>query len=411
MHRVRWKFPTQPTARLSRPDSRLDRDVKSAQANGDQVVFVAGSHGRAERTVELLKDYDVRAIMASDAGDVVRGAVMVAEGWLSKGFRLRPSGDRLEAIAALRSYAETDVFDEERRKTGAGKKRSVSAAFLSDLRDLKVGDLIVHVDHGIGQFVGLKQISVAGGDVVQEFLELRYFGDAKLFVPVERLDLIQKYTGGTKPPLDRLGGTSWERAKTRVKKAMRDMAEELLKLYAARKAVPGHAFGPDTHWQEEFEDAFEFTLTPDQATAIADIKRDMESPTPMDRLLCGDVGYGKTEVAMRAAFKAVMDGKQVAFLAPTTVLGGAALENACAIGSRHSRPRSTWSAASAPSRRSRKRSMRWRRAVSTSSSARIACCRRTSTSRTSACSSSTKSSASAWRTRNASSRCARRSTS
>src|SRR4030095_6606222 len=128
------------------------------------------------------------------------------------------------------------------------------------------------------------------------------------------------YTGGTRPALDRLGGTTWEKAKTRVKKAMRDMAEELLKLYAQRRAVPGHAFAADTHWQEEFEDAFEFDLTPDQATAIADIKRDMESSTPMDRLLCGDVGYGKTEVAMRAAFKAVMEGKQVAVLAPTTVL-------------------------------------------------------------------------------------------
>jgi transcription-repair coupling factor (superfamily II helicase) len=301
-------------------------DVKTAQANGDFVIFVAGSHGRAERTVELLKDYDVRAIMASDAGDVVRGAVMVAEGWLSKGFRLRSvanapaEADALQTSPSLLIYAETDVFDEERRKTGAGKKRSASAAFLSDLRDLKVGDLIVHVDHGIGQFVGLKQISIAGGDIVQEFLELQYHGDAKLFVPVERLDLIQKYTGGSKPPLDRLGGTTWERAKSKVKKAMRDMAEELLKLYAARKAVAGYAFSADTHWQEEFEDAFEFTLTPDQATAIADIKRDMESSTPMDRLLCGDVGYGKTEVAMRAAFKSVMEGKQVAFLAPTTVL-------------------------------------------------------------------------------------------
>ncbi len=321
----------QPTATFHGRIPDWIADVRTAQANDDLVVFVAGSHGRAERTVELLKDYDLRAIMASDAGDVVRGAVMVAEGWLSKGFHLRTGLKTQDSgPQALVLYAETDVFDEERRKTGphlrqgygaqAGKKRSVSAAFLSDLRDLKVGDLIVHVDHGIGQFVGLKQISVAGGDVVQEFLELRYFGDAKLFVPVERLDLIQKYTGGTKPPLDRLGGTSWERAKTKVKKAMRDMAEELLKLYAARKAVPGHAFGPDTHWQEEFEDAFEFTLTPDQSTAIAEIKRDMESPTPMDRLLCGDVGYGKTEVAMRAAFKAVMDGKQVAFLAPTTIL-------------------------------------------------------------------------------------------
>src|SRR5207237_2151724 len=155
-------------------------------------------------------------------------------------------------------------------------------------------------------------------DHVQEFLELHYAGEDKLFVPVERLDLMQKYTGASKPPVDRLGGASWEKAKSKVKKAMRDMAEELLKLYAARKAVPGHAFAPDSHWQQEFEDAFEYDLTIDQTSAITDIKKDMESPTPMDRLLCGDVGYGKTEVAMRAAFKAVMDGKQVAFLAPTT---------------------------------------------------------------------------------------------
>ena len=151
-------------------------------------------------------------------------------------------------------------------------------------------------------------------------MELRYAGDDKLFVPLERLDLVQKYTGGARPTLDRLGGTTWEKAKTRVKKAMRDMAEELLKLYAARKAVVGHAFSADSHWQQEFGDAFEYDLTTDQQSAIADITRDMESPTPMDRLLCGDVGYGKTEVAMRAAFKAVIEGKQVAFLAPTTVL-------------------------------------------------------------------------------------------
>jgi transcription-repair coupling factor (superfamily II helicase) len=176
----------------------------------------------------------------------------------------------------------------------------------------------VHVDHGIGLFVGLKRIDV--GLEPQEFMELRYAGEDKLFVPVERLDLVQKYTGASRPALDRLGGTTWEKAKTRVKKAMRDMAEELLKLYAARKAVAGYAFSADTHWQQEFEDTFEYELTPDQRTAIDDIKNDMQSPSTMDRLLCGDVGYGKTEVAMRAAFKAVMDGKQVAFLAPTTVL-------------------------------------------------------------------------------------------
>ena len=232
----------------------------------------------------------------------------MAVGKLSRGFRLTDGG--------LRLYAEADVFEEERR--APERRRSATKAFLSDLRDLKVDDLVVHIDHGIGVFVGLKQIGV--GDATHEFLELRYAGDDKLFVPVERLDLVQKYTGATRPPVDRLGGASWERAKTRVKKAMRDMAEELLKLYAARQAIPGHVFSPDSHWQQEFEDAFEYELTPDQQAAVADIKRDMEAPTPMDRLLCGDVGYGKTEVAMRAAFKAVMDGKQVAFLAPTTVL-------------------------------------------------------------------------------------------
>ena len=153
-----------------------------------------------------------------------------------------------------------------------------------------------------------------------EFVELRYHGDDKLFVPVEQVDLLQKYTGATNPALDRLGGTKWQKAQSRVKKAMRDMAEELLRLYAARKALPGHAFSPDTHWQQEFESAFDYELTPDQKSALIEIKRDMEIAESMDRLLCGDVGYGKTEVALRAAFKAVMDGKQVALLTATTVL-------------------------------------------------------------------------------------------
>jgi transcription-repair coupling factor (superfamily II helicase) len=290
-------------------------DVRRARERGDAVLFVADSTGRAERTIEILRDYGIVAMPVEDA-DSHAAAVFVTVGTLSRGFRL--------GEAALQIYAETDVFEEERRP--AEKRRSLAQTFLSDLRDLKVGDLVVHVDHGIGEFIGLKQLTTSaqtmGGASAEllEFLELRYHGDDKLFVPVERLDLIQKYTGGSRPALDRLGGTTWERVKTRVKKAMRDMAEELLRLYAQRKAVPGHAFSPDTHWQEEFESAFPYELTADQTTAIADIKRDMETPTPMDRLLCGDVGYGKTEVAMRAAFKAVMDGKQVAFLAPTTVL-------------------------------------------------------------------------------------------
>jgi transcription-repair coupling factor (superfamily II helicase) len=283
-------------------------EIRRLRDQGETVLFVAATAGRAERTIELLKEYDVFAIPVERAEDARYAAVLVAVGGLSRGFRLPDAG--------LQIFAEPDVFEEDRR--APERRRSATKAFLSDLRDLKVADFVVHVDHGIGMFVGLKQIGI--GDSMQEFLELRYAGDDKLFVPVERLDLVQKYTGATRPPVDKLGGTTWERAKTRVKKAMRDMAEELLKLYAARQAVPGHAFTADSHWQQEFEDAFEYELTVDQKTAIADIKRDMESPTPMDRLLCGDVGYGKTEVAMRAAFKAVMDGKQVAVLAPTTVL-------------------------------------------------------------------------------------------
>jgi transcription-repair coupling factor (superfamily II helicase) len=284
-------------------------EIRRTRESGETMVFVAHSAGRAERTIELLSDYEIYAAPIERAEEVRSASVLVAVGYLSHGFRLPEAG--------LQFWAETDVFEEE-RKTHERRRAAARTTFLSDFRDLKVGDLVVHVDHGIGVFVGLKRIDV--GTAPQEFMELRYAGDDKLFVPVERLDLVQKYTGSTRPALDRLGGTTWEKAKTRVKKAMRDMAEELLKLYAARKATPGHAFSPDSHWQQEFEDAFEWDLTVDQVNAIADIKGDMETPTAMDRLLCGDVGYGKTEVAMRAAFKVVMDGKQVAFLAPTTVL-------------------------------------------------------------------------------------------
>lgn len=283
-------------------------ELRRAREEHETVLLVAATTGRAERTIELLKEYDLIALPIERAEFTRSAALLVATGRLSQGFRL--------PAAALQIFAETDIFDEER--VGRERRQSATRTFLADFRDLKVGDLVVHVDHGIGVFVGLKKINV--GAETQEFMELRYATEDKLFVPVERLDLVQKYSGGARPALDRLGGATWEKAKTRVKKAMRDMAGELLKLYAARKAVPGYAFSADTHWQEEFENAFEWELTADQTSAITDIKRDLESPTPMDRLLCGDVGYGKTEVAMRAAFKVVMDGKQVAVLAPTTVL-------------------------------------------------------------------------------------------
>src|SRR5262249_14800255 len=197
-------------------------EIRRLRDAGNTILFVAATAGRAERTIELLKEYEVLAAPVERADDARYAAVLVALGGLSRGFRLPDAG--------LQIYAETDIFEEERR--AAERRRSTTKAFLSDLRDLKIGDYVVHVDHGIGVFVGLKKIGV--GDNEQEFIELRYAGEDKLFVPVERLDLVQKYTGASKPPVDRLGGTSWERAKTKVKKAMRDMAEELLKLYAAR---------------------------------------------------------------------------------------------------------------------------------------------------------------------------------
>ena len=285
-------------------------DVRRGRERGDRLLFVAETAGRAERIVELLAEHDLVGVKVERAETTAPAAVLVATGRLSRGFRL--PGARLQI------YAESDLFEDEHLIRH--QKKSAARAFLSDFRDLKAGDPVVHVDHGVGAFVGLRHLGTEPGRAPQEFVELRYAAGDKLFVPVEQLDLLQKFTGAAKASLDKLGGTSWQKAKKRVRKSMRDMAQELLKLYAARKALPGHAFSPDTHWQREFEAAFEYALTPDQQSALADIKRDMEAPGTMDRLLCGDVGYGKTEVALRAAFKALMDGKQAALLTATTVL-------------------------------------------------------------------------------------------
>jgi transcription-repair coupling factor (superfamily II helicase) len=211
---------------------------------------------------------------------------------------------------------EREIFGEEVR--AAPEKRRKGAAFISDFRDLKPGDLVVHVDHGVGRYQGLARPPASPRD----FMLLQYADDARLYVPVDRLDLVQKYGAGdgSSRSLDKLGGPGWERVRGRVKKAVRDMTKELLELYATRKAIAGRPFTSDTAWQREFEDGFPFVLTPDQERAIAEVKADLESEKPMERLLCGDVGYGKTEVAMRAAFKVVQDGSQVAILAPTTVL-------------------------------------------------------------------------------------------
>ena len=184
----------------------------------------------------------------------------------------------------------------ERTQRGEKRRRkSKAAAFLSDFRDLKPDDYVVHIDHGVARFGGLQTLDL--GPRTGEFMLLYYADEAKLYVPVERLDLVQRYSSaeGHQPQLDRLGGLGWQKTKAKARRAMRDMADELLRLYAERKLVGGYAFAADTPWQQEFEDGFPFVLTPDQETAIEDVKKDMEEPVPMDRLLCGDVGYGKTK--------------------------------------------------------------------------------------------------------------------
>jgi transcription-repair coupling factor (superfamily II helicase) len=310
----------------------------SAEDQADTVLFVMPSLGLAERIVEMLGEYQVTAQLLPSSGpsdldsilsDRVR--LLVTVGRLSNGFQLPAGG--------LNLLVESDIFGETERYaprlTQKKSRKRRAAAFLSDLGDLKTGDYVVHVDHGIGQFGGLIQMTTAGGPTgnvaaglersaagIREFMLLTYADNANLYVPVERLDLVQRFSAGegARPQLDKLGGVGWQKAKARARRAMRDMAEELLKLYAERKLASGHAYGADTAWQKEFEDAFEYQLTRDQETAIEDVKSGMESSQPMDRLIVGDVGYGKTEVAMRAAFKALMEGKQTAILAPTTVL-------------------------------------------------------------------------------------------
>ncbi|MDR0310026.1 MAG: DEAD/DEAH box helicase, partial [Acidobacteriota bacterium] len=313
-------FSSQPVRKYRGNIRELIGDVRKFNEAGEKIVFVLSSSGRAERIHDILKEYEIPARLclsdehgADEPAGVLESRILIGTGGLLQGYFL--------PAEKLRVLTTPDIFDDTDAASGLKKPKSARRnPFLSDLRDLKPGDYVVHVDHGIGLFHGLEIIR--RNDESKEFVLLTYQGGARLYVPVERLDLIQKYSGmgGGSPALDRLGGTSWEKTKKRIRKSMRDMAGELLKLYAQRQTVSGYAFSPDTSWQRDFEDAFEFELTRDQADALDAVKNDMEAPRPMDRLLCGDVGYGKTEVALRAAFKAILDGKQVALLAPTTVL-------------------------------------------------------------------------------------------
>ena len=320
-----WEIVTRPALSFQGNIRVAMAESRNLIETGHRVAFFAASAGEMERLADLLTDYQIPfqlvlppeepvppylAERAYLAGPAVSAYIL--KGALARGAIFPESG--------LALFGVEDVFGASPWQGRPLRARSSAAAFASDLADLKPGDCVVHAEHGIGRFLGLRQID--HGDHRADYMLLEYAGGARLYVPLTRLDLIGKYRGaGDQPPaLDRLGGASWQRTKSRVKARMRDMAEELLRLYAERKLAQGHAFSADSNWQQEFEESFEFIETDDQLTALREIKRDMESPQPMDRLLCGDVGFGKTEVAMRAAFKALGDGKQVAVLAPTTVL-------------------------------------------------------------------------------------------
>jgi transcription-repair coupling factor (superfamily II helicase) len=322
-------FSSRPTLRFHGSIPAFLQQIKSMAEHKTRMLLIAPNHGEVERLAALLREYGQPYRLGSRAQAPGTEQAYDESSHMAGDFRTPVLVQ--SAISAgvslpdcnLILFGANDFSDEAdvQARPVVRKAKSKTAAFISDFRDLTVGDYVVHIEHGIARYMGLREIEQEGLKV--EFMVLEFAEQARLYVPLTRLDLIQKYRStdaGPAPVLNRLGSQQWAKTKARVQKAMQEMADELLKLYAQRKAAEGHSFPPDNDFQREFEDSFDYNETEDQLSAIADIKRDMESPLPMDRLLVGDVGYGKTEVAMRAAFKAVQDGRQVAVLTPTTVL-------------------------------------------------------------------------------------------
>ncbi|NLY55502.1 MAG: transcription-repair coupling factor [Firmicutes bacterium] len=286
--------------------------IKEWQQAQTSVVLVVAKEDRLKRLTSDLFDRGIEVSPLPESRLALpEGKAFIAKGSLSEGVELPE--------AKLVVLSEAEILGRKRRRLP--RRLSVpEGARISSYGELRAGDYVVHITHGIGIYRGITTLEIDG--VHRDYLEVYYANDDKLYVPTDQLNLLQKYVGaeGSVPRLSKLGGTDWSKAKKRVKESVRELAEGLLKLYSERQLVQGHAYSPDTPWQQEFEAAFPYEETEDQLRSIAEIKQDMEKPQPMDRLLCGDVGFGKTEVALRAAFKAVMDGKQVAFLVPTTIL-------------------------------------------------------------------------------------------
>ena len=289
----------------------LVKDLKQFKKNGSRVLLLSGSRTRAKRLAEDLRDQELTAVYTEDPyREVQPGEVLTYYGHVSKGFEY--------PLLKFVVLSETDIFGAEKKKKKA--KKLYQGQKIKDFNELKVGDYVVHESHGLGIYRGIEKVEMEG--VVKDYIKVEYRDGGNLYVLATGLDVIQKYASADakKPKLNKLGSKEWEKTKTKVRGAVNEVAKDLVELYAARQVGEGYRFSRDTVWQREFEEMFPFEETEDQLNAIADTKKDMESGKIMDRLICGDVGYGKTEIAIRAAFKAVQDGKQVVYLVPTTIL-------------------------------------------------------------------------------------------
>lgn len=287
-------------------------DIVTYQKNKKKVVLLAGNEISAKKLCDILKENQINYKHEQEAENVKPGEIIVTIGGFSSGFE---NYDLNLIVVSLQNNFEEPV--KRKKKLSSTFKDSEKIVFA----DLKPGDIVVHQTHGIGQFIGVNTITADG--VTKDYIKIKYRNDDILYVPTNSLDSVRKYIGGgdnSSPRLNKLGGKEWSATTSKVKKNLEAVAKDLIELYAKRQKIKGFSFSPDTPWQKQFEDSFPYTETDDQLRCIQDVKKDMEKPQPMDRLLCGDVGYGKTEVAIRAAFKAVMDQKQVAYLVPTTIL-------------------------------------------------------------------------------------------
>ena len=287
-------------------------DIVTYQKNKKKVVLLAGNEISAKKLCDILKENQINYKYEQEAENVKSGEIIVTIGGFSSGFE---NYDLNLIVVSLQNNFEEPV--KRKKKLSSTFKDSEKIVFA----DLKPGDIVVHQTHGLGQFIGVNTITADG--VTKDYIKIKYRNDDILYVPTNSLDSVRKYIGGgdnSSPRLNKLGGKEWSATTSKVKKNLEAVAKDLIELYAKRQKIKGFSFSPDTPWQKQFEDSFPYTETDDQLRCIQDVKKDMEKPQPMDRLLCGDVGYGKTEVAIRAAFKAVMDQKQVAYLVPTTIL-------------------------------------------------------------------------------------------